>query len=76
MALFFNILRDLLHQRARLDLELLSSTAGVIKNMLMRTITHHEELQVTVIEDAVLELVRLGHCAITKANLDVQMGKY
>lgn len=77
ITLFCNILRDPLHQQARLDLELLSLAAGVIKSMPFRTVTHYEGLQVTAVEDAVLEAARLGQCAITKANSeDVRMEKY
>lgn len=76
-TLFSNILKDPLSQQARLDLELLRSSAGVIRNMPIRTVTHYEALQVAAVSDAILEVVRLGHCAITKANFeDVRVEKY
>ncbi|KAK2468585.1 hypothetical protein H9L39_18409 [Fusarium oxysporum f. sp. albedinis] len=79
ITLFFNILMHPLHNRAERDLELLKSAADLVNNLPVRRLTPHEVSYMKLVNDFVMELVRLGRSAITKATkeqderLDMQM---
>ena len=70
ITLFFNILQYPLHERAEQDLELLKAAADLINNLPVRRLTTSEVSHMKLINDFVVELVRLGRCAICKANME------
>ncbi|EXA32071.1 hypothetical protein FOVG_16647 [Fusarium oxysporum f. sp. pisi HDV247] len=79
ITLFFNILMHPLHERAEQDLELLKTAADLVNNLPVRRLTPHEVSYIELVNDFVVELVRLGRSAICKATreqderLDMQM---
>ncbi|KAH7112251.1 hypothetical protein B0J13DRAFT_590915 [Dactylonectria estremocensis] len=68
MILFFNVLLNPLNTQAKLDLELLSSAADLIRSMPIRRLTEYEIEHLKMVNDFVAELIRLGNCAICKAE--------
>ncbi|KAJ4034861.1 hypothetical protein NW761_011352 [Fusarium oxysporum] len=70
ITLFFNILMYPLHERAEQDLELLKAAADLINNLPVRRLTTCEVSHMKLINDFVVELVRLGRSAICKANME------
>lgn len=68
MSLFTNILLHPLDTRVQLDIELLVSAVGIIRSMPLGTLTHDEVDHVQQTNDFIMELVRLGSCAISKAK--------
>ncbi|KAB5513067.1 hypothetical protein GE09DRAFT_981493 [Coniochaeta sp. 2T2.1] len=68
MTLFFSILLNPLDTQAKLDLELLSSAADLVRNMPIRRLTENEIEHLKMVDDFVAELIRLGNCAISKAK--------
>lgn len=70
LTIFCNILLNPLDPRAVDDLELLSSTPELIKNMRMRQLTVAEIEHMQLVDTFVAELIRLGNCSITKALQD------
>ncbi|KAF4968318.1 hypothetical protein FSARC_4263 [Fusarium sarcochroum] len=79
ISLFFNILMHPLHERAEEDLELLRSSGDLVNSIPVRRLTSHEVSYMKLVNDFVVELVRLGRSAITKATkeqndrIDMQM---
>jgi hypothetical protein len=74
MTLFFNVLLNPLDSQAKLDLELLSSAADLIRNMPIRRLTEYEIEHFKMVDDFIAELIRLGNCAISKAEWDCERG--
>ncbi|KAF5724158.1 transcriptional activator Mut3p [Fusarium mundagurra] len=70
ITLFFNILLYPLHERAEQDLELLKAAADLINNLPVRRLTTSEVSHMKLINDFVVELVRLGRSAICKATIE------
>ncbi|KAF4497363.1 transcriptional activator Mut3p [Fusarium agapanthi] len=70
ITLFFNILLYPLRERAEQDLELLKAAADVINNLPVRRLTTSEVSHMKLVNDFVVELVRLGKSAICKANME------
>ena len=68
MTVFFNILRDPLNALSTLDVELLSKTSDVIRSMPRNRATAFEAAYLTQMDGFVAELLRLGKCAIVKAQ--------
>ncbi|KAI0120592.1 fungal-specific transcription factor [Xylariales sp. AK1849] len=68
LTVFCNLLLNPLCSRAQEDLELLKVTPELIKAIRIRRLTPREAIHMTMIEDFVAELTRLGACAITKAH--------
>ncbi|KAH6972881.1 hypothetical protein BKA56DRAFT_592967 [Ilyonectria sp. MPI-CAGE-AT-0026] len=68
MSMFTNILLHPLDTRVQLDIELLVSAVGIIRSMPLGTLTHDEVDHVQQTNDFIMELVRLGSCAISKAK--------
>lgn len=68
MSLFFNLLMNPLEEQAQADLELLSSAAGLVRQMPVRRLTPHELAHMKLVNDFVAELIRLSKCAIAKAT--------
>ncbi|KAB5549446.1 hypothetical protein GE09DRAFT_1204368 [Coniochaeta sp. 2T2.1] len=68
MTLFFSVLLNPLDTQAKLDLQLLSSAADLIRNMPIRRLTESEIEHLKMVDDFVAELIRLGNCAISKAK--------
>ena len=68
MALFFNVLQNPHDMQATLDLELLRSAADLIRRMPIRRLTEYEIEHFKMVDDFIAELIRLGICAISKAN--------
>ncbi|KAK2470461.1 hypothetical protein H9L39_18078, partial [Fusarium oxysporum f. sp. albedinis] len=68
IALFFNVLQNPHDMQAKLDLELLRSAADLIRRMPIRRLTEYEIEHFKMVDDFVVELIRLGICAISKAN--------
>ncbi|RSL97755.1 hypothetical protein CEP52_010738 [Fusarium oligoseptatum] len=68
MSLFFNLLMNPLEDRAQADLELLSSAAGLVRQLPVRRLTPHELSHMKLVNDFVTELIRLCKCAIAKAT--------
>ncbi|KAF4973176.1 hypothetical protein FZEAL_9393 [Fusarium zealandicum] len=68
MGLFFNLIMNPLEEQAKMDLELLSSAADLVKNMPVRRLTPHELAHMKLVNDFVAELIRLSKCAIAKAT--------
>ncbi|KAG4258696.1 hypothetical protein FPRO06_08102 [Fusarium proliferatum] len=70
ITLFFNILLYPLHERAEQDLELLKAAADLINSLPVRRLTTSEVSHMKLINDFVVELVRLGRSAICKATME------
>ncbi|KAF4438880.1 hypothetical protein F53441_12701 [Fusarium austroafricanum] len=70
MTLFFNILTDPLHERAEQDLELLKAAADLVNSLPVRRLTALEVSHMKMVNDFVVELVRLGRSAICKASME------
>ncbi|KAF4342637.1 transcriptional activator Mut3p [Fusarium beomiforme] len=70
ITLFFNILMHPLHERAEQDLELLKEAADLISSLPVKRLTRCEVEHMERINGFVNELVRLGKCAICKANIE------
>ncbi|ODA77254.1 hypothetical protein RJ55_06881 [Drechmeria coniospora] len=68
MTLFFNILRNPLHEYAVHDVELLSSASDLIRSMPIRRVTAHETAYLQKMDGFVAELSRLSRCAIEKSR--------
>lgn len=67
LTIFFNILSHPRDPRAVEDLQLITKSPGIIKNMRARRLTPSEMLHIETIEKFISELVRFGACAIAKA---------
>ena len=68
MALFVDVLIHPLEARAQPDLEALVAAVGVIQSLPLCRLTTCEMVYVPKLCDFVMELVRLGSCAIWKAK--------
>ncbi|KAJ1323301.1 proline utilization trans-activator [Microdochium nivale] len=68
LTIFCHVLCNPTDPRARADLELLGRCPRVIRNMRARRLEVSEIIHAEAVEDFVGELVRLGACAIAKAE--------
>ncbi|KAI1497599.1 fungal-specific transcription factor domain-containing protein [Biscogniauxia marginata] len=68
LALFCNILLNPLCIQSRNDLELLNSAPELIRSLRVRRLSPNELLHMKMVEDFMVELTRLGTCAILKAH--------
>ncbi|TLD14521.1 hypothetical protein PspLS_11180 [Pyricularia sp. CBS 133598] len=69
LTIFCNVLLNPLDASAEEDLELLESVENLIKEMRRRRqLTPHEVVNMTMIDEFVAELMRLGNCAILNAS--------
>lgn len=68
MTLFVNILIHPLYERAFSDLDLLASTFRFLQNTPFLTLTPHETNLLQRLNNFMMELVRLGKCAVWKAK--------
>lgn len=72
LTIFCNILQNPLSAQALDDLELLGAAPQLIKNIRIRRLTVNEIIHIKKIEDFISELIRLGSCAIRKAQQERQ----
>jgi hypothetical protein len=68
MTLFFNILRDPLHQQAKNDLELIKLARDIIKKMPANADRPHAATNLERLDLLIAELGRLGGYAIERAE--------
>lgn len=73
MTLFLHVLAEPLAPLAKTDLDLLRSAADLIRNMPIRRPTLHEIGHIHLVNDFITELIRLGNCAILKAEMEMEM---
>lgn len=66
MSLFFNLIRNPNSEYAELDLELLSSASGTIRDMPKRLSSADEVVFLAKIDGFVEEVSRLAKCAVSK----------
>ncbi|KAJ3543748.1 hypothetical protein NM208_g3410 [Fusarium decemcellulare] len=74
ITLFLNILMNPLDNQADLDLELLSSAAEIFRFMPMYQHTPRNIDQVQMLENFVVELTRLGRCAVHNKHMELGNG--
>jgi hypothetical protein len=70
MTIFLNILMNPLEPQAKLDLDLLSSATDLVRSMPVRRLTPYEIGHIKMVNEFVAELIRLGNCAISKADIE------
>lgn len=70
MALFVNILVHPLHASSNEDLNALVAALSNIQNMPLRGLTEGETERLQELHNFIMELVRLGNCAVWKAKKD------
>ncbi|KAH6888188.1 fungal-specific transcription factor domain-containing protein [Thelonectria olida] len=70
MTIFLNILKNPLEPQAKLDLDLLSSATDLVRSMPVRRLTLYEIGHIKMVNEFVAELIRLGNCAILKADIE------
>lgn len=68
VTIFCNILLKPRNPQAQDDLVLLKTASDLIKQMRTRRLTPKETLHMKLVEDFIAELIKLGHCAITKSQ--------
>jgi hypothetical protein len=68
MSLFTNILIHPLGEQASSDLDVLASAVGIIRSIPLDNLSAFEVEHVESLSDFVIELIRLGNCAIWKAK--------
>lgn len=68
MVLFFNLLRDPLHEHAANDLEIISLARDVIKSMPGSKFRPQDARNLGRLDKLIAELGRLGQCAVAKAK--------
>ncbi|RMJ16366.1 hypothetical protein CDV36_003965 [Fusarium kuroshium] len=71
ISLFLNILMNPLDPQAQQDLELLASAADIFRLMPARQYTPQRLDQVQILESFVVELARLGRCAVYKKEAEL-----
>ncbi|RSM18145.1 hypothetical protein CDV31_003067 [Fusarium ambrosium] len=71
ISLFLNILMNPLDPQAQQDLELLASAADIFRLMPARQYTPQRLDQVQILENFVVELARLGRCAVYKKEAEL-----
>ncbi|UPK91776.1 hypothetical protein LCI18_002711 [Fusarium solani-melongenae] len=71
ITLFLNILMNPLDGQAQKDLELLASAAGIFRLLPARNYTPQRLDQVQILESFVVELTRLGRCAVYKKEAEL-----
>ncbi|KAJ4317801.1 hypothetical protein N0V84_007163 [Fusarium piperis] len=71
ITLFLNILMNPLNNQAQQDLELLASAADIFRLMPARQYTPQRLDQVQMLESLVVELARLGRCAVYKKEAEL-----
>ncbi|KAI6359520.1 hypothetical protein MCOR25_007027 [Pyricularia grisea] len=75
LTIFCNVLLNPLDASAEEDLEMLGSVESLIKEMRRRRqLTPNEMVNITMIDEFVAELTRLGHCAIHNASREANGG--
>lgn len=70
MSLFVNILVHPLHASSDEDLKALGAALRNIQNMPIRDLTRGETERLQELHNFIMELVRLGNCAVWKAKKD------
>lgn len=70
MTLFVDILIHPLHARAKSDLEALVAAVGTIQSLQSCALSTDETDYIRKLCDFIMELARLGSCAIWKAKAD------
>ncbi|KAF4996933.1 hypothetical protein FDECE_12256 [Fusarium decemcellulare] len=68
MSLFMNIVLHPLDSQAKVDLEILASSVSIFQNFSVEALTDYEIECIQEMNNFVVELVRLGNCAIWKAR--------
>ncbi|KKA25228.1 C6 transcription factor [Rasamsonia emersonii CBS 393.64] len=68
LTIFCNLLMNPLDPQAIEDLELLSRVPELVKGIRIRQLTLNEILHIKLVDDFVAELIRLGKCAVAKAQ--------
>jgi hypothetical protein len=76
MTLFVDILIHPHEVRAQPDLEALVAAVGVIQSLPLRGLTTYETEYISKLCDFVMELVRLGSCAIWKAKKEANVSQH
>lgn len=71
ITLFLNILMNPLDGQAQKDLELLASAADIFRLIPARQYTPQRLDQVQILESFVIELARLGRCAVYKKEAEL-----
>lgn len=74
MSLFLNIIMYPLDPQAKFDIDLLSEAAYLVRSMPVRKMTAYEMSHMKLVNDFVAELIRLAHCAIAKATMELEQG--
>ncbi|KAK7425317.1 hypothetical protein QQZ08_008214 [Neonectria magnoliae] len=75
MTLFLNIIMFPLDPQAKLDIDLLSAAADLVRSMPVRKMSLYEMGYMKLVNDFVAELIRLANCAIAKATKERELGK-
>ncbi|KAH8897325.1 hypothetical protein GQ53DRAFT_713061 [Thozetella sp. PMI_491] len=68
MSLFVNILLHPLSSQSELDVDILGGAASIIQSMPVDALTYEDLKHMQELTEFVLELVRLGRCAVVKAK--------
>lgn len=68
VTIFCNILTKPNEPNAKHDLTLLGAAPELIKKMRQRRLTPNELMHMTQVEEFIMELIRLGNCAIQRAQ--------
>ena len=68
LTLFCNVLLVPLNPQAEADLGLLGSAAELIQDVRMPRLSQNETMHLSMVNEFVAELTRLGHCAMNKAR--------
>ena len=74
MTLFLNILMYPLDPQAQLDIELLAGAADIVRSMPVRRMTAHKISHIKIVNEFILETIKLANCAISKAMRDQEQG--
>lgn len=64
-----------LDPQAKFDIDLLSEAADLVRSMPVRKMTAYEMSYMKLVNDFVAELIRLAHCAIAKATMELEQGQ-
>lgn len=63
-----------LDPQAKLDIELLAGAADLVRSMPVRRMTAHEISHIKLVNDFILEMIKLANCAVSKAMRDQNQG--
>ncbi|KAH8671688.1 hypothetical protein BX600DRAFT_459547 [Xylariales sp. PMI_506] len=76
LTVFFSILLDPLHAQVEEDIEIIRSVPTFLNRIRVGRLTPGEILHGRLIEEFIVELIRLGTCAIQKARNDAMMNEF